>query len=80
MQIDFREGKKSLDDRIDIHSLYGSHNIDDWMLNLVSLEPGSKILDLGCGSGKQSFQFYNHLNGDCEVIGTDESEILLGFI
>ena len=77
MVIDFKEGKKSLDDRIDIHTLYGSHNIDDWMLDLVSLESGSKILDLGCGSGKQSFLIYNHLNGECEVLGTDESEDLL---
>lgn len=77
MKIDFQETTDDLAKRIDIHSRYGSKDIDAWMLDVLKLQPGIKILDVGCGSGKQCFSFFHHLSGKAEITGTDVSESLL---
>lgn len=77
MKIDFQETTDDLAKRIDIHSRFGSRDIDEWMLEILKLQPGIKILDVGCGSGKQCFSYYHHLNGQVEITGTDVSESLL---
>ncbi|MGV8050220.1 MAG: class I SAM-dependent methyltransferase [Anaerolineaceae bacterium] len=77
MKIDFRETTNDLLKRIDIHSQYGAKDIDAWMLEVLKLEKGIKILDVGCGAGKQCFSFYHHLEGNAEITGTDVSEALL---
>lgn len=77
MKIDFQETTGDLLKRIDIHSKYGARDIDSWMLDVLQLQPGIKILDVGCGAGKQCFSFYNYLNGQAEILGTDNTESLL---
>lgn len=77
MKFNYKETTNDLQTRIDIHTRYGQKNIDEWMLEVLPLEKGMRILDIGCGSGKQCFLFYDHLNGNCEVFGGDVSEELL---
>ena len=77
MKIEFQETTKDLAKRIDIHNKFGARNIDTWMLDLINLQPGNKILDVGCGSGKQCFSYYDRLNGQAEIVGGDVSEDLL---
>ncbi len=77
MKIDFQETTKDLATRIDIHSKFGARDIDAWMLDLIKLQPGNKILDVGCGSGKQCFKYFENLQGKAEITGGDVSEDLL---
>lgn len=77
MKINFQETTKDLAKRIDIHTKFGAKNIDAWMLDLIKLQPGNKILDVGCGSGKQCFSYYDYLKGNAEITGGDVSEDLL---
>lgn len=77
MKIDFQETTKDLATRIDIHSKFGARDIDAWMINLIKLQPGNKILDVGCGSGKQCFSYHDNLTGQAEITGGDVSEDLL---
>lgn len=77
MKIDFQETTKDLAVRIDIHSKFGARDIDRWMLDLIKLQPASKILDVGCGSGKQCFSYYDELKGAADITGGDVSEELL---
>lgn len=77
MKIDYKETTNDLLKRIDIHSKYGGRDIDKWMLDLLKIEKGSKILDVGCGAGKQCFSYYDHLNGDAEITGGDVDKELL---
>ncbi|MBP7031735.1 MAG: class I SAM-dependent methyltransferase [Chloroflexi bacterium] len=77
MKIDFQETTNDLLKRIDIHSQYGARDIDSWMLEILQLQKGLRILDIGCGAGKQCFSFHQHLNGEAEITGTDVSESLL---
>jgi ubiquinone/menaquinone biosynthesis C-methylase UbiE len=77
MKIDFQETTNDLQTRIDIHSQFGSRNIDEWMLNILKPQKDSHILDVGCGSGKQCFGFYDYLKGQAEITGGDVSADLL---
>ncbi len=53
MKIDYKETISDLQARIDIHNQYGGKNIDAWMIEMLPLMKGMKILDVACGSGKQ---------------------------
>ena len=77
MKIDYRETTNDLLKRIDIHSQYGSRNIDEWMLEIIQLEKGMKILDVGCGAGKQCFSYHHFLQGGAEITGGDVNLELL---
>jgi ubiquinone/menaquinone biosynthesis C-methylase UbiE len=77
MKIDYRETTSDLLKRIDIHNKFGSKDIDQWMLATLDLQKGSKILDVGCGAGKQCFSYFNYLKGDCYITGGDVSTELL---
>jgi ubiquinone/menaquinone biosynthesis C-methylase UbiE len=78
MKIDYQETTNDLLTRIDIHNKFGGRNIDEWMLEVLNLQKGVKILDVGCGAGKQCFSFFKHLDGDADITGGDFSEELLG--
>lgn len=77
MKINFQETTDDLLKRINIHDRFGSRNIDEWMLEVIDLKPGIKILDVGCGAGKQCFSYHKYLKGLAEITGTDVSEELL---
>ena len=77
MKYDYQETTDDLLKRIDIHSKFGSRNIDEWMLALLDLQKGMKILDVGCGAGKQCLSYYQHLQGAAEITGGDVNEELL---
>jgi ubiquinone/menaquinone biosynthesis C-methylase UbiE len=77
MKINYQETTSDLLKRIDIHNKYGGRDIDQWMLDLLKLQKGSKILDVGCGAGKQCISFFNYLEGDADITGGDVSQELL---
>jgi ubiquinone/menaquinone biosynthesis C-methylase UbiE len=77
MKINYQETTSDLATRINIHSKYGGRDIDKWMLELLPLKPGIKILDVGCGSGKQCFGYYDFLKGQADITGGDVSQDLL---
>jgi len=78
MKIEYQETTNDLMTRIDIHNRFGGRNIDEWMLNILPLKKGLKILDVGCGAGKQCFGYHTFLEGDCDITGGDVNEELLG--
>jgi ubiquinone/menaquinone biosynthesis C-methylase UbiE len=77
MKINYQETTSDLLTRIDIHNKFGGRDIDQWMLDLLNLKSGSRILDVGCGAGKQCFSYFNHLNGIAEITGGDVNAELL---
>lgn len=77
MKIEYKETTSDLQTRINIHDAFGARDIDKWMLEVVPLEQGMKILDVGCGSGKQCFSYLAHLNGKADITGGDVSTALL---
>lgn len=77
MKIDYQETTNDLLARIDIHKKYGSRDIDEWMLHVLNPQKGTKILDIGCGTGKQCFLFYKALQGEADITGGDVNPELL---
>lgn len=77
MKVEYEETSKDLQTRIDIHTQYGGRDIDQWMLDVLTPEKGMRILDVGCGSGKQCLVFHEALRGEAEITGGDVSAELL---
>lgn len=77
MKINYQETTSDLLTRIDIHQKFGSRDIDQWMLDLLQVPKGSRILDVGCGAGKQCFVFDKALEGTADITGGDVSAELL---
>ena len=77
MKINYKETTKDLLTRIDIHEKYGAHNIDRWTTEVLQPKPGMKILDVGCGAGKQCFLYSDFTKRQSEIIGGDFSNELL---
>jgi len=82
MSINFKEQVDSLETRIKIHDMYGSKNIDQWMIDKLNLKTKKSILDLGCGDGKQIFAIYAHLKKKnkkkkIKIVGVDEHKKLV---
>ena len=77
MKIDYQETTNDLLTRIDIHQKFGRRDIDQWMLEVLNVQKGSRILDVGCGAGKQCFVFHNALKGQAQITGGDVSTELL---
>jgi len=77
MEINYKETSKDLLTRIDIHEKYGARNIDLWNTEVLQPKAGYKILDVGCGAGKQCFLYSDYTKGHAEITGGDFSEELL---
>lgn len=74
--LSYEEEKSKLSCRINLHYSRAEKNIDDWIIDIIKPKEGSKILDLGCGTGKQVLMFAKNLN-DFEIVGCDINEDLL---
>jgi ubiquinone/menaquinone biosynthesis C-methylase UbiE len=77
MEINYQETSKDLLKRIDIHQQYGGGDIDQWMLDLLQPAKGSRILDVGCGAGKQCLLYHQYTQGTAEITGGDVNQELL---
>lgn len=67
----------SLSKRIKAHKNYAKYEINDWILKMVNLGTEEKVLDVGCGSGKQSIEYAKVVGKNGIVLGVDISEDLL---
>jgi ubiquinone/menaquinone biosynthesis C-methylase UbiE len=77
MQINYQETSKDLLKRIDIHEKYGLRDIDRWNIEVLDPKTGYKILDVGCGAGKQCFLYSDYTQRQADITGGDFSEELL---
>lgn len=77
MKFEYEETTEDLQTRINIHDQFGGRDIDEWMLETLQPERGSKIFDVGCGSGKQLLAFHRFLGGEAQIAGGDVNEELL---
>lgn len=73
----YKETGKKLGSRIDVQNNFGENDIDAWMLKLIKIEGNEKILDLGCGDGKQISAFGKKLGKGGKIVGCDISEELI---
>ena len=50
------------------------HNLEDWIIGQVKPYKKMRILDLGCGTGKQIFPLSNIVSSDGSILGIDISD------
>lgn len=73
----YKESSKKLHSRINIHQNFSEKDIDAWMLEIIKIKGDERILDLGCGDGKQIIAFGKKLTKGGKVVGCDISGELL---
>lgn len=70
----YKETLENLSTRKNIHKQFSQFEINDWIADIVKIKKGEKILDIGCGEGKQ-VEAYLKLKG--VVTGADKNPELL---
>ncbi len=65
--------------RIDSHKKFSKKDVNNWILQIISLKDGETLLDLGCGTGAQMLKFATS-HPKSEIFGIDASETSLEII
>ncbi|NNE99531.1 MAG: methyltransferase domain-containing protein [Pyrinomonadaceae bacterium] len=70
----FNTDSKALVNRIDAHSAFGTNDLNSWILGNLNLSTGCRVLDLGCGTGKQSIAIAEKIGESGAVTSIDLSD------
>lgn len=66
-------GDTSLESRLNSNELYSTNDLNEWIRSFVTINPGDRVLDVCCGTGKQ-IRMYSEMAGETgEVHGIDVS-------
>ena len=55
-----------------INSRLSAYDLEEWILEEVNPTDGISVLDLGCGTGKQTFRLATRFPG-CSIVSVDVS-------
>jgi len=69
--------EQALSVRIATHGQFAKYEVNDWILKNLNLKKGERILDVGCGSGKQLIPYAKIVGEKGLAFGVDLSEELL---
>lgn len=70
----FNTDSKALINRINAHDKFGSKDINEWIFQKLELKKGLQIVDLGCGTGKQSIPLAQVVGKNGKIIAVDVSK------
>lgn len=73
----FNTDAAALKRRIQAHEKYGSHDLNPWIFDHLKLKEGLSILDLGCGTGKQTLPLAQIVGDSGHVLAVDISQEVL---
>jgi SAM-dependent methyltransferase len=59
--------------RIEAHARFGTCDFDSWALERFELAPGQRVLELGCGTGKQTLPVAEAVGASGHVVAVDAS-------
>ncbi len=57
--------------RIQAHAVYGSRNLEEWVFSQLDVQPRQHILELGCGTGKQTIPLARLLGAEGHITAVD---------
>jgi ubiquinone/menaquinone biosynthesis C-methylase UbiE len=69
----FDTDSAALATRISVHARFGQREINDWIFSELELDNGMRVLDLGCGTGKQALVSAKTVGSSGRVIAVDTS-------
>lgn len=70
----FDADTQALKERERVNAEGAVHNLEDWIIEQIKPCAGMKVLDLGCGTGKQIFALARHVVPGGSLIGLDISK------
>jgi ubiquinone/menaquinone biosynthesis C-methylase UbiE len=70
----FNTDTNALESRARINTRGATHDLEEWIIGLLPPLRGSKVLDLGCGTGKQIFRLAPLVSDAGRIVGIDLSE------
>lgn len=65
---------QSLDTRLDINRKYQERDFSGWLAKRIGVSEGDTVLDVGCGTGAQTFLFSEQVGPSGRVVAVDLSE------
>ena len=71
---DFNTDTRALEKRIQAHDQFGSKDINEWIFDNLELSIGISIVDLGCGTGKQTIPLAQFVGDDGHILAVDISQ------
>ncbi|RJR46515.1 MAG: class I SAM-dependent methyltransferase [Deltaproteobacteria bacterium] len=74
---EFDRDTGALQKRLEAHSRFGSRDLNTWIFEHLDLTPGLSILDLGCGTGKQTLPLAQAVGPKGKVLAVDISQAAL---
>lgn len=74
MSKQFNIDTDALVSRARINASKAKHDLEEWMIQLLPPLRGLKVLDLGCGTGKQIFRFAPIVTDEGLIFGVDKSQ------
>jgi ubiquinone/menaquinone biosynthesis C-methylase UbiE len=69
----FDSDTKALRQREQCNTQGQLYDLEDWIIQQINLDQGMRILDLGCGTGKQIFALADLVSPDSFILGVDIS-------
>ena len=70
----FDADTQALREREKVNAAGAVHNLEDWIIEQVCPSAGMRVLDLGCGTGKQMFAFVKQVSPEGSLVGLDISK------
>jgi len=71
---EFNTNSDALEKRIISHEKFGSADINEWIFINLEITPALSILDLGCGTGKQTIPMSELVGNNGEILSVDISQ------
>lgn len=76
----FNTDTAALKQRIQAHDKFGSNDLNEWILQNLQVAPGHSILDIGCGTGKQTLPIAQIVGAAGHVLAVDLSRESLNIL
>ncbi len=73
----FNVDTRALKQRIKAHDRYGSYDLNEWIFGFLNLTSGLTVLELGCGTGRQTLPVADKLGKSGKIVAVDVSESAL---
>jgi len=71
---EFNTDSGALEKRINSHEKFGSTDINDWIFKNLEISPALSIVDLGCGTGKQTIPMSKLVGKNGKILSVDISQ------
>jgi ubiquinone/menaquinone biosynthesis C-methylase UbiE len=76
----FNTDASALLNRIKSHERFGNQNLNEWIFQHLNIEKGDVVLDLGCGTGKQTIPAAKLSGDEGKIVAFDASQKALDIL